>query len=266
VTWAPVMLLAATVREREVSEAALHDQRNQLAHMQRLATVGELSVALAHELRQPMTSILANAQAGLRLLASAPSNVALMREILEDIVQADKQAANVISRLRSVLRSGDPTFEPVAIESVISDALALTRSTVENAQVTVQVEVPAGLPRVLGDQVQLLQVLVNLVVNGCESMLDVPAADRALTVYVRRAGLDRLEVSVGDCGVGLPVAEEDRVFEPFFTTKSDGVGLGLSIGRSIAGAHGGRLWAENNHGRRGATFYLELPTAIRLEA
>jgi C4-dicarboxylate-specific signal transduction histidine kinase len=113
---------------------------------------------------------------------------------------------------------------------------------------------------VQGDRIQLLQVLVNLVVNGCESMTDLSSADRVLKLRIAEAGPDRLDVSVADSGVGLPVAEEHQVFEPFFTTKATGLGLGLSISRSIASAHGGRLWAENNEARRGATFHLELPT------
>ena len=151
-------------------------------------------------------------------------------------------------------------LEPLALESVVVDALALTRHAAARARVDVQAQVPSALPRVRGDHAQLLQVLVNLVVNACESMIDVPDADRVLRLRVGRAGPDRLDLSVADSGVGLPAQAQDQVFEPFFTTKDTGLGLGLSISRSIAVAHGGRLWARDNDDDRGATFHLELPT------
>jgi two-component system sensor kinase FixL len=147
------------------------------------------------------------------------------------------------------------------LASVVNDTIALTRHTAMRANVHVQSRVPADLPRVRGDHVQLLQVLVNLVINGCESMTDVPASERALTLRIERAGPDRIDVAVADSGVGLPVQAADLVFQPFFTTKQTGLGLGLSISRSIAVAHGGRLWAENNDDR-GATFHLELPADV----
>jgi signal transduction histidine kinase len=256
----PVLLLAAVVRERERVEATLHDHRSQLARATRLATAGELSGALAHELRQPMTSILANAQAGLLLLAKGDTDVALLREILEDIVQQDQRASNVISRIRSLLKGDSVKLEPVTLEVVVRDAVMLTRSTAALAGVQVQSHIPSTATRVRGDYVQLLQVLVNLIVNGCESMADASNSDRILRLRVEHSSQDRVEVEVGDSGVGLPVNGEERVFETFFTTKDDGLGLGLSIGRSIASVHGGRLWAENNSDRSGATFHLELPT------
>ena len=260
VLWLPVMLLAAVIREREQAEDALHDLRNQLAHATRLATAGELSGAIAHELRQPLMAILANAQAGIRLLGSKPTYYPEVHEILEDIARHDKQAAAVISRMRSFLAEGESRFEPVAVETVVRDALALSRSTIELSEVEVQTQVGPCLPRVRGDPVQLLQVVLNLIVNGCESMLRVPAPERRLRLTVDRLGEAQVEVAIADCGVGLPDGNAERVFEPFFTTKPKGLGLGLAIGRSIVTAHGGRLWAENNL-QRGATFHLALGAA-----
>jgi two-component system sensor kinase FixL len=253
----PIMLLAAVIREREQAEAALHEQRNQLAHVTRVATVGELSGALAHELRQPLMSILSNAEAAIRLLDQKPSDTREVREILEDITRADKQAANVISRLRVFLREGESQFEPLAVDTVIGDALALSKSTVTISGVDVQTHIPAGLPRVLGDPVQLLQVIVNLVVNSCEAMSQTPTSERYLRLYVAPLDRDHVEVLVADSGTGLPNGGEDRVFDPFFTTKEHGLGLGLAIGRSIVNSHGGRLWGENNL-YQGATFHLVL--------
>src|SRR5215475_5976770 len=255
----PVLLLAAATREQQIVEATLTDQRGQLARAMRFATAGELSGALAHELRQPMTAILANAHAGLRLLANEATGVADIREILEDIAEQDQRVANIISRTRSLLKGDTVKLESVTLESVVRDALMLTRSTAALAGIDVQARIPASVTQVRGDHVQLLQVIVNLIVNACESMANVPSPDRILRIRVEHAGQDRVEVLVGDSGVGLPGNEAERVFETFFTTKDDGLGLGLSIGRSIASVHGGRLWAENNADHGGATFHLELP-------
>jgi signal transduction histidine kinase len=255
----PIMLLAAIIREREQAEEALHEQRKQLAHVTRVATAGELSGAIAHELRQPLTSILANAQAALHLLARDQVDLKEVREILQDITRDDQQAANVLARLRSFMKDGTSRFEPLAVDAVVRDALALSKSTVELSDVDVQTSVASGLPRVFGDPVQLLQVMVNLVVNGCESMHRTPQPARRLDLCIAPLGQAHVEVLVTDHGIGLPNGAADRVFDPFFTTKADGLGLGLAIGRSIVTAHGGHLWAENNT-PQGATFHLVLPT------
>ena len=255
----PILLLAAVIREREQAEEALNEQRKQLAHVTRVATVGELSGAIAHELRQPLTSILANTQAALHLLERDRVDLKEMREILADIARDDQQAANVLARLRSFLKEGKSQFEILAVDAVVRDALALSKSTVDLSGVEVQTSIAGGLPRVRGDQVQLLQVMVNLVVNGCESMHGLPRPVRRLDLHVAPLDHGHVEVLVSDCGVGLPNGAEDRVFDPFFTTKEHGLGLGLAIGRSIVTAHGGRLWGENN-ASQGATFHLVLPT------
>ena len=253
----PIMLLAAVIREREQVEVTLHEQRNQLAHVTRVATAGELSGAIAHELSQPLTSILANAQAGIQLLDRDRADLRQVREILEDITRDDRQAANVIGRLRSFMKEGASRFEPLVVETVVRDALALSKSTVELSGVEVETSIPAGLPRIWGDPVQLLQVVVNLVVNGCESMHRTPLPGRRLELQVAPLDREHVEVLVADHGGGLPNGGEDRVFDPFFTTKEHGLGLGLAIGRSIVNAHGGRLWGENN-AYHGATFHLVL--------
>ena len=255
----PIMLLAAVIREREQVEDALHEQRNHLAHVTRVTTAGELSGAIAHELRQPLTSILANAQAAALLLDQDWPDLKQVREILDDIIRDDKQAANVIARLRLFLKEGQSRFEPLVVETVVRDALALSKSAVELAGVEVQTSIPVGLPRVWGDPVQLLQVMVNLVVNGCESMHRASPAARRLELQAATVDGEHVEVLVTDQGTGLPNGGADRVFDPFFTTKEHGLGLGLAIGRSIVNAHGGHLWGENNT-VHGATFHLVLPT------
>ena len=254
----PVMLLAAVIWERERVEDALQAHRNQLAHLTRVATAGELSSSLAHELRQPLTAILANAEAARALLTRDGVDLQEVRAMLEDIAEQDKFAANVIGRLRSLLEKEEPHFEMLEIETTVRDALALSRGTVERSGVQVETQIAPGLPRVRGDPVQLLQVVLNLVVNGCESMSATPAPDRRLRLRVARQDSKYVEVLITDSGAGLPKGREDRVFEPFFTTKTNGLGLGLAIGRSIVSAHGGRLWGENNL-LRGATFHLLVP-------
>ncbi len=245
----PVMLLAAAIREREVVEAALDDQRNQLARVTRIATAGELSGALAHELRQPMTAILANAQAGLLLLAQRAGRPAAdSRDPRRHCKPGSSGGRSHRSHTRTA-RGRDVTAR--AGRTGIGRARCAVldepnRGGRERAR--------AGGCRgrtapVRGDQVQLLQLLVNLVVNGCESMTDAAVTNRVLKLRVGRVGSDRLKVSVVDSGVGLPVDAGDRMFEPFFTTKASGLGLGLSISRSVAAAHGGRLWGENNGGQ-----------------
>ena len=254
----PVMLLAAVIWERERVEDALQAHRNQLAHLTRVATAGELSSSLAHELRQPLTAILANAEAAQALLKRDGVDLREVQAMLEDIAEQDRFAANVIGRLRSLLEKEEPHFEMLEIETTVRDALALSRGTVERSGVQVETQIAPGLPRVRGDPVQLLQVVLNLVVNGCESMSATPAPDRRLRLRVARQDSKYVEVLITDSGAGLPKGREDRVFEPFFTTKTNGLGLGLAIGRSIVSAHGGRLWGENNL-LRGATFHLLLP-------
>lgn len=257
----PVMLLAATIRERERLEALLHDQRSQLAHVTRLTTVGEIAGTLAHELSQPLTSIKTNALAGVHLLDRPQVDRHELRAILGDIVQQDDQLAGVIDRLRLFLRGDAPRFEAVPIEPIVRDALAVARSMLHTSNVDVQVQAAALLPAVLGDRVQILQVVLNLVVNACEAMSDTPASHRRLYVRLERPSAACVDVLVTDSGNGLPDGGADRVFEPFYTTKRDGLGLGLAISRSIASAHGGELWADSDP-RGGTTFHLRLPAEL----
>jgi signal transduction histidine kinase len=255
----PVALIAAVIRERDVVEHDLQDQRSQLAHVTRVATAGELSAALAHELRQPLTSIYASAEAASDHLKQRAPNLDEVRAILKEIMNENKQAAGIIARVDSFLRKDGSHFQPLVIETVVRDALVLGRNTINRSGVMVQTHVAGGVPRVNGDSVQLLQVLLNLIVNACESMSSMPSSERHLRLQIAATDHEHVEVLVADCGPGLPAGAEEKIFEPFHTTKDKGLGLGLAIARSIAAAHGGRLWGENNpHG--GATFHLVLPT------
>jgi signal transduction histidine kinase len=254
----PIMLLAAVIREREHADAALLTLRQHLAHATRVATAGELSGALAHELRQPLTSILANAEAASALLSNGAKPEEL-RAILDDIARQNRYAADVITRLRSFLQEREAHFEQLALELVVRDALALTRGLLDRVGVVVTTEVDGGLPRVWGDSVQLVQVVLNLILNACEAMIHMPSERRVLRLHLMRSEPQFVELRIEDRGEGLPIGAHERMFEPFFTTKETGLGLGLAVGRSIVTAHGGRLWGEDN-ADRGATFRLLLRT------
>jgi signal transduction histidine kinase len=256
----PVMLLAAVIHEREQAEEELHEQRIQLAHVTRVATVGTLSGALAHELGQPLTAILVNAEAALRMLDDRPLDLPELRGALEDISHQDRQATQIIKHLRAMLNKGDGHFRNVDVESTVREALAIGHSTMRLARIEAHTRIAPHLPPVHGDAVQLLQVVVNLIMNSCEAMSGRGINDRRLYLHVVQVDR-RVEITIADTGVGLPRNHESTVFEPFYTTKKQGLGLGLAISQSIVAAHGGHLWAENNR-EGGATFRLSLP-AVR---
>ena len=219
--------------------------------------LGELSGSLAHELNQPLTAILSNAQAAQRFLAQSPPRIDKLAEILTDIVKSDHRAEAVIQRLRSLLRKEESQRHPLDINEVVEESMRLMRSDLLSRQVVVSTDLADALPAVSGDRNQLQQVLLNFVINGCDAM-DGQEADRRLLVRTQTTVHGNVEVSVVDRGAGIPVANLERIFEPFVTTKATGMGLGLAICRSIVEAHGGRLWATNN-ADCGATLHCELP-------
>jgi C4-dicarboxylate-specific signal transduction histidine kinase len=247
------------ITDRKQAELEAQQQQQLLTHVTRVATLGELSGALAHELSQPLTSILSNAQAAQRLLARDAVDLAEVREILRDIVDDDRRAGAIIHRLRTLLRKGETVFQPLDLNEVTSEVLRLARGELLAHSVTVTAQLAAGLPAVHGDRVGLQQVLLNLIVNACDAMKLNEPVRRHLTVITGSDGEGAVQVSIADVGGGIPAERIERVFEPFFTTKDNGLGLGLAICRSIVAAHGGRLWVTNNEGR-GATFSFALST------
>ena len=253
------LVRATDITARKQAELEAREQRLELAHLTRVATLGELSGAMAHELSQPLTAILSNAQAAQRLMARSEPDLPEIRSILADIVDDDRRAGEVIERLRAMLRKDEPQFLPVDLNQIIADVLALERSDLISRRVTVSLELADELPWVNGDSVQLQQVLLNLMLNACEAMSSRPATERRVVVTTARDG-ELSQVNVADRGTGIPADTLERVFEPFFTTKKQGLGMGLSICRSIVEVHGGRLWVSNNEGP-GATFHLSLPSA-----
>jgi two-component system, LuxR family, sensor kinase FixL len=249
--------LDITERKRAEEQAVRH--HNEMAHLSRVTTLGELSGSIAHELNLPLTAILSNAQAALRVLANGNTDIAAVHEILDEIVSEDKRAAEVIRRLRLWLKKGEVQKRCLRINQVVQDVLKLMRSDLINQRVAVDTQLARNLPGVTGDPVQLQQVLVNLVVNACDAMTSCSTPDRRLLIRARAEnGTSAVIVSVTDRGNSIPEEKMEEIFEPFFTTKAKGMGLGLSVCRSIITAHRGKLWATNNPDR-GATFHFSLP-------
>ena len=256
----PARMLGASIdiTDRKQSELETAQQRNQLAHLSRVNMLGELAGSLAPELNHPLTAVLSNAQAAQRFLAHDSPDLSEVRDILADIVAEDKRAGEVIHRLRLLLKKGEIQNLPLDVNEVVQEVLRLVRSDLVNQGFSAQTELAPDLPVVHGDRVQLQQVLINLVMNACDAMAGSPAGDRRLSIRTAPAAGAGIRVSVADVGVGLAPDKLEIIFEPFFTTKVNGMGLGLSVCRSIITAHGGKLWATNNP-KRGATFHFTLP-------
>ena len=245
-----------TRQKQAGAEAQL--QREELAHLSRVATLSALSGSLAHELSQPLTSILSNAQAGQRFMSQDPPDLVELRAILADIVSEDRRAGEIIERLRTMLRRGEVALQPVSVNESLEELLRLTRSDLIARGVSVSNLTTGDLPPAMTDRVQLQQVLLNLIVNACDAMESNPPEDRNLTLTTFIAQ-NEMRIGVLDCGVGLP-DDVETLFQPFHTTKDGGLGMGLSICRTLVTSHGGRLWAERR-AERGAAFYVALPLA-----
>jgi signal transduction histidine kinase len=258
----PLRMLGVTIdiTRRKQAELAVQQQRNELTHLSRVTTLGELSGSLAHELNQPLAAILSNAQAAQRFLARGNTDLAEIQDILKDIVSEDNRAVEVIQRLRLLLKKGEVQHLPVNLNKVVEEVLKIVNSDLMNHNITVNVDLDQKLPAVIGDRVQLQQVLLNLIMNACEAMSHTHAGRRRLFVRTEPNGVDKALVSVGDQGPGIPSESLESIFEPFFTTKLQGMGLGLPICCTIITAHGGHLWATNNT-PRGAIFHFKLPTS-----
>jgi signal transduction histidine kinase len=244
--------------ERRKLATELLKQRQQLSHLTRVAILGELSGALAHELTQPLTSILSNAQAAQHLLARGQAQGEDLREILQDIVSDDKRAGELIRRLRALLTRGETNLQRVILPELVDEALTIARSDLVARKIDVQLHLARSLPAIHGDRVELQQVLLNLVLNACESMTGNADRQRRLEIAADRRDDDFVCISVLDSGRGLEPQHLERIFEPFFTTKANGLGIGLSICRSIISAHRGSLWATRNDDC-GAAFHFTVP-------
>ncbi|HME60183.1 MAG TPA: ATP-binding protein, partial [Candidatus Binatia bacterium] len=246
------------ITQRKKTELELREQRAELAHITRISTMGELSASLAHELNQPLTAILSNAQAALRFLSSKPSDIEEVREILEDIVKDNSRASEVIRQMRALVKKENIEFASLDLAALIRDVVVLLHSDAILQNIKISLLLDENLTSVLGDKVQLEQVVLNLLLNAFDAMKDCPALEREVKVRAEPYGASLIKVAVRDRGMGLSVDKLDKIFEPFYTTKGEGLGMGLSICRSIIEAHGGQLWADNNVDS-GATFYFTLP-------
>jgi signal transduction histidine kinase len=249
----------ATLRKRSEAEADM--QRQEIAHLMRVSMLGELSGGLAHELTQPLTAILSNAQAGKILLAKGNKNLAEINEIFDDIITEDGRAGDVIHRLRGLLKKGEVTYETVDMNELITSTLRLLHSEIIDRRISIQNEDDRDPAIVRGDPVQLQQVLLNLFMNAMDAMDGVPPARRIISVSAASTSEGGIDVRISDRGAGLPPSEEQKVFQPFFTTKQRGLGLGLPISASIVKLHGGTLSLQNNV-TEGATAIFRLPPPI----
>jgi len=249
---------ATDLTERRQAEEALRQAQADLARVNRVTTMGELTASLAHEVNQPIAAASTNANTCLRWLAGDTPNIEEARAAAMRIVKDGKRAAEIISRIRQLFKKGTSGRELVDTNEVIQEMIVLLRGEAMRYSILVRTELEADTPRVMGDRVQLQQVLMNLMLNGIEAMKDVDGT-RELVIKSQRAENEQVQVSVSDTGVGLPQQQADQIFKAFFTTKLQGTGMGLSISRSIVESHGGRLWAAENS-PRGASFHFTLPT------
>ena len=256
----PVRMMGATtdITASKQAEEKAQRQHQELAHLSRVTTVSTLSGSLAHELNQPLGIILSNAQAAQELLLQDPPDVSEVSEILSDIVAADRRAAEIIQRLRSLLKRGETSLQPLPLNDLLEEVLRLLRADLIGRDISVICDLAPDLPPIIGDRVQLQQLVLNLIVNAADAMAANEPGTRRLHLTTARQQ-HTVSASVRDEGPGLP-ADVERLFQPFYTTKAHGLGMGLAICRSIIAAHHGRLWAEP-HPERGAVFHFELPVA-----
>ncbi len=250
--------LQAESLERKHAEEALREAQGDLARVTRMTTLGELTASLAHEVNQPIAAAVTNANTCLRWLTRERPDLEEAREAATRIVKDATRAAEIITRIRLLFKKGTAQRELVGVNEMVREMIVLLRGEATRHNVLIGTELATNLPQVMGDRVQLQQVLMNLMLNGIEAMKDVDG-QRELLIKSQRAENKDVIVSVSDTGVGLPSQHADQIFNAFFTTKPQGTGMGLSISRSIVESHGGRLWADGNS-PRGASFCFTLST------
>ncbi len=252
-----VMDITAAKRAQE----QLHQAQAELAYVTRVTTLGELTASIAHEVNQPLAAIVTSGDASLRFLGRDPPQLDEVRDAVTRMIRDGKRASEIVQRIRALTKKTEPQSVPVDLNAVIRDSVAVVRREVATQQVALRIDLTPGLPAVLGDCVQLQQVMINLIINGIQAMGLVTDRLGELMIRSRPDDAGQVLVLVQDSGVGIDPQNANRLFDAFFTTKPDGMGMGLSICRTIIEAHGGRLWASSNAGP-GATFQFSLP-AIR---
>jgi C4-dicarboxylate-specific signal transduction histidine kinase len=250
--------LQAESRERKRAEEASRQAQADLARVSRVTTMGELTASLGHEVNQPIAAAVTNAKTCLRWLTRDHPDVEEARAAAMRIVKDGTRASEIINRIRLLFKKGTPQLELVDVNEVVREMIVLLRGEATRYNVSIRTELAAELPSVLGDRVQLQQVLMNLVMNSIDAMKDVDGT-RELAIKSQGAENEQVLVTVSDTGMGLPAQQAEQIFQAFFTTKPHGTGMGLRISRSIVESHGGRLWADNNS-PRGASFCFTLST------
>ncbi len=248
------------ITERKHSEEALRQAQTDLAHASRVTTMGELTASLAHEVNQPIAAAVTDANTCLRWLTRDQPDLDEAREAASRMAKDATRAAEIIARVRLMFKKGVAQRELVDVSELLREMVILLRNEISRHSISVRTELAEALPQIMGDRVQLQQVVMNLIINSIDAMKDVEGT-RELTINSRRAEGEQVMVSVTDTGVGLPSQQADQIFDAFFSTKAQGTGMGLRISRSIVESHGGRLWATDNS-PRGASFNLTLPTKV----
>lgn len=256
--WDNVLVSLIDITERNRTQEALHRAQAELAHVTRVTTLGELTASIAHEVNQPLAAMVTNAEACLRWLSRERPNMDEVRGAIDRIIRDGTRASDVIWRIRTLAQKAEAPRARIDLNDLVNDVLPLVRREVQSQRVTLRLELAPDLPPVLGDRVQLQQVLVNLLVNAVQAMAAVDDRPRRLIVRTRRLGDGQVRLAVEDTGVGLGAVDTERLFDAFYTTRATGMGMGLSICRSIVEAHGGRVTARSNSGP-GATFEVVLP-------
>ena len=245
------------VTERKRAEEALHEAQANLARVTRVMTMGELTASIAHEINQPLAAVMTNANACLRWLAGPMPNLDEAREAVTRINRDGKRASDVIDRIRALVKKSTTEKARVDLNEAIQEVVGLVQSEIQKNGVTLRMELATDLPQILGNRVQLQQVILNLVMNGIEAMSEITDRSRDLLIRSGKYESDKLLVAVQDSGVGIDWQNLEKLFDAFYTTKSQGMGMGLAISRSIVENHGGRLWAVPNEGP-GAIFQFTL--------
>jgi C4-dicarboxylate-specific signal transduction histidine kinase len=251
------MELQSEIADRRAAEEGLLQAQNEVARIARITTMGELAASIAHELNQPLGSIVVNGGACLRWLEGASPNLEEARQAVEAIIRDGTRASDVLVRTRKLVGASQGTRERLDINGVVQEVIGWSNDKLVRSSVSLQLELQEDLPPVKVDRVQLQQVILNLVMNAIESMLEVGLSSRVLWIQTEKRPLGDLLIQVADSGVGIDPKFSSRIFEPFYTTKANGIGMGLSISRSIIEAHGGRLWLSNAD--CGSTFCFTLP-------
>ena len=252
--------LQTDIDDQKRAEDGLRQAQDDLARINRVTTMGELAASLAHELSQPISGAITNTNVSLRKLGSDKPELDEVRATITKIERDVRRAAGIIARIRSQFEKGSPKQECLDVNELMQETVALLRDEAMRYNISVRTELAADLPQIVGDRVQLQQVVMNLIVNSIEAMKDVYGT-RELVIESQRAENEQILVSFSDTGIGIPPQLAEQIFDPFFTTKPHGTGMGLRISRSIIEAHGGRLWAVGTPGR-GAAFHLDLPAVI----